>query len=320
MKRFVLITSFVLIGLAAPATTFGQKGCEFKIVGTWRAEKADQINQPLYRFASDATLTVLMPSGSGASLKEIARAVYTLDAAKTPKVILVKASKAAGDFAEGTTALEIIAHNDAFLTLVKPGAPPMRWVRVEPHRYFMVLVGRMGTFYDDSGPTFPMMIKMNRQETQIDAAGIYDQGGKWAFGTIPADTIKQFMKESPKATEVMLRLEITGAQYERGLKIVQTWERRARDGELLYPDLYMDNILLVKQVTESLNQCGETIKLYSLDWSLNDHISSSSKRDDNPFTRIPFLYFKELRRLNEALHIPDAKFYETERGLRRQAR
>ena len=72
----------------------------------------------------------------------------------------------------------------------------------------------------------------------------------------------------------MLRLEITAAQYERALKIVKTWERRARNNELLYPDLPMDNILLAKQVTESLNQCGEKFKLYKLDWSMEDHISS----------------------------------------------
>ncbi|HEX5082661.1 MAG TPA: hypothetical protein VFY40_11485, partial [Blastocatellia bacterium] len=113
------------------------------------------------------------------------------------------------------------------------------------------------------------------------------------------------MKESRAASDVMLRLEITPAQYQRGLKILQTWDRRAREGALLYSDLSMDNILLVKQVTESLNQCGEKINLYKLDWGVEDKIS-----DDNPIPQVPFLFFKEMRRLNESLHLRDEKFQE----------
>jgi hypothetical protein len=113
------------------------------------------------------------------------------------------------------------------------------------------------------------------------------------------------MKEPRAASDVMLRLEITSAQYERCLKVLQTWERRAREGAMLYPNVAMDNILLVKQVTESLDKCGEKIKLYNLDWGVDDKIS-----DDNPSSRVPFLYFKEMRRLNESLHLRDDKFQE----------
>ncbi|MBO0723960.1 MAG: hypothetical protein J2P52_00045, partial [Blastocatellia bacterium] len=84
-----------------------------------------------------------------------------------------------------------------------------------------------------------------------------------------------------------------------------TWERRAREGALLYPDISLDNILLVKQLTESLNQCGEKINLYKLDWGVEDKIS-----DNNPAPRVPFLFFKEMRRLNESLHLRDGKFKE----------
>jgi hypothetical protein len=304
MKRYVIISAAILICLTAASVASAQKGCEFNILGTWKAEKSDV----LYRFTPDARVAALTTE-----LKELAAAVYTLDNPKAPKTILVKADKG-GPFAEGTTALEITAYDDTSVTLLRPGSAPVRWVRVDANKYFLVLVGRIGTFYDGSGPTFPMLIKTDGQHTQIDAVGIYAARGHWAFGTIPAETYNEFMKESGKDSDVMLRLEITLPQYERALKVVRTWERRARTGELLYPDLPMDNILVAKQVTESLNQCGERFKLYKLDWSINDHISTSSPRDDNPISRIPFLYFKELRRLNESLHIPDAKFYGNEKA------
>ena len=77
----------------------------------------------------------------------------------------------------------------------------------------------------------------------------------------------------------------------------------------------MDNILLVKQVTETLNQCGATVKLYTLDWGIYDYIS-----ENNPPSLAPFLYFKELKRLNESLHIPDVRFQESMHRVAGQAR
>jgi hypothetical protein len=308
MKRFAMFFSLILICLTATATAFGQKGCEFNPVGTWKAVTPDEKNPIFYRFTSDTKVTVLSKSGQGSELREIASAVYTLDNPKAPKAILVKADKDVGGFAHGITSMEITGYDDTSLTFVKPGSAPMRWVRVDPNRYFIVLAGRIGTFYDDSGPTFPMLIKTDGQQTQIDAVGTYNVRGYWAFGTIPPETYNEFMKEPRKASDVMLRLEITAVQYERGLKIVKTWERRARNNELLYPDLTMDNIMVAKQVTESLNQCGERFKLYNLDWSMEDHISNSPM--DSPLlSRIPYLYFKELKRLNQSLHVPDEKFY-----------
>src|SRR5262245_16595187 len=123
------------------------------------------------------------------------------------------------------------------------------------------------------------------------------------------------MKDSGAASDVMLRLEIAASQYERGLKILLTWDRRAKEGNLLYPDIFMDNVLRVKQVTETLNQCGSAIKLYNLDWGIYDYIS-----ENNPPSLAPFLYFKELKRLNESLHIPDVKFQESMRPAAGSAR
>ena len=308
MKRFAIFFSLTLICLTATSTAFGQKGCEFNPVGTWKAA-SDEKNPILYRFTPDTKVTALSGSGQSSELREIQSAIYTLDNPKAPKTILVKADKNGGGFAEGITSMEITGYDDTSLTFVKPGSAPTRWVRVDSNRYFLVLAGRIGTFYDGSGPTFPMLIKMDGQKTQIDAVGTYNVQGYWGFGSIPAETYNEFMKEPRKDSEVMLRLEITAAQYERGLKIVKTWVRRAQNNELLYPDVTMDNILVAKQVTESLNQCGEKFKLYKLDWSMEDYISSGPL-DTPPISRIPFRYFRELRRLNESLHVPDEKFHE----------
>ena len=327
MKRFVIFFSSILICLTATATAFGQsyddkkegvkRGCECNIVGTWKAEKSDEANPILYRFTPDAKVAVLSESG-----RSIASAVYTLDNPKAPKTIIIKSEKGGRGFDEGITSMEITGYDDTSVTFVKPGPVSARWVRVDPNRYFIVLAGRTGVFYDAGGPTFPMMIKTDGQKTQIDAVGIYTNkaNGHWAFGTIPAETYNEFMKEPPKDSDVMLRLEITATQYERALKIVKEWERRARNPEtdLLYGDLRMDNILVVKQVTESLNQCGEKFKLYKLDWSLEDYISDGPLETPQ-LGRIPFMYFRELKRLNESLHVSDEKFYGYTHSAQKQA-
>jgi hypothetical protein len=319
MKRFGFFVSLIVICLTANTMVFGQKGCEFNPVGMWKAATSDEKNLILYRFTHDARVTALSGSGQSSELREIANASYTLDNPKTPKVILVKADHAGGGFAQGITSMNITGYDDTSLTFVKQGSAPTRWVRVDPNRYFMVLAGRIGTFYDGSGPSFPMLIKVGGEQTQIDSVGIYrGRDGHWAFGAIPAETYNEFMKEPRKDMDVMLRLELTAAQYERGLKIVKRWERRARNNELLYPELTMNNILVAKEVTEALNLCGEKFKLYKLDWSMEDRISHSPL-DSPPISRIPFLYFKELKRLNQALHVPDDAYYSQGGPVHKQA-
>lgn len=314
MKRsaffFSLLFSSIIICLIVPATAFGQKSCQLDIVGTWKAASPDGANAVLYRFSPDSTVTVLSQSGSGQSseLREVATATYKLDNPKAPKAILFKADKAGGGLDKGATSLSITGYDDESMTCAKSGYEPTRWVKVDPNRYFIVLAGRSGVFYDLSGPAFPMLIKMDEGKTQVDALGIYSVRNSEAFGPVPAEIYNEFMKETTKASDVMLRLEITGAQYERGLKVLRHWERRLQEGTLLYPDLSMDNILLVKQVTETLNQCSQKIKLHNLDWGIEDKISDKTKP-----THIPFLYFKELRRLNESLHVRDEAFQDQTR-------
>jgi len=313
MNRRVCLCSLVTFFLMAGGTAFGQKGCDFDIVGTWKATIPGESNPVLFKFAADGTVVALRAAPDSSSRwAAIANATYTLDNFKAPKKISFTSQMGGAGLDPGTTSLDVAGYDDVSMTATKPGSGSIRWVRMDPNRYFVVLAARTGVFYDRSGPAFPMLIKVDGQQTRIDAVGIYSAAGKWAFGSIPVETYQPFMRESRSDSDVMLRLELTAAQYERGLKIVQTWERRAREGDLLYSDLSLDNILLVKQITESLNQCGERIKLYKLDWMLSDRISQ-----ENRPSRAPFEYFKELKRLNESLHVRDEQFYAKQTLSRR---
>jgi hypothetical protein len=307
MKRLVFISSLILICLTA--TAFGQNVCEFNIVGTWKASTTNDVSSVIYRFEPNGAVTMLSPPGSGpdSKSKEIARGIYKLDNPKAPKSISFTITREGEGSAEGAPSIKIVKYDDTSFTSENGDSSSLlHWVRMDPNQYFLVLAGRSGVSYDRSGPTFPILIKSDGRDTQIDAVGIYFVGSRPYFGAIPAEYRDEFMKDSLGASDVMLRLAVSGPQYERGLKVLRTWDRRSREGALLYPDIFMDNILLVKQVTETLNQCGATVKLYTLDWGVYDYIS-----ENNPPSRAPFLYFKELKRLNESLHIPDVRFQES---------
>jgi hypothetical protein len=179
-------------------------------------------------------------------------------------------------------------------------------VRSDTARHFLVLAASREVFYDRSGPAFVMLMKTDlaTEETEMGALGIYaDDKGRAVFGTVPWQAYDAFLREPEKRSRnVLLRLEINEPQFERVLNILKSWDRRARENQLLYrDDVFMNNILLVKQVTEELNRCSETVNLYKLDWGVEDRIS-----DGNARSQVPLLVFEELKRRNAALHVSDS--------------
>jgi hypothetical protein len=294
--------------MGVTATAFGQKSCEFNIIGTWQVPGRYAANDLLYRFAPDGTVTVLSSATSGSVQKEIARATYELDDKTAPHSIKFTAASKSKVFPSPVSSMEIVKFDDQSLTCSRRGAAPVRWVRKDSDKYFIVLAARSGEFYDRNGSAFPVLIRIAGGETQIEAVGTYLAQGKRAFGAVPPEAYKDFLREPRGDSEVMLRLQLNSQQYGRALEILQTSARRAREGALLYPnDFYLNNILLVKAVTETLTQCSDEIKLYKLNYiHPEDWISNQ-----NPPGFVPFVYFKELRRLNESLHVRDNNFPQT---------
>jgi len=312
MKKSAVLFTLLFICLAATSTSIGQQGCDFNIIGTWKVTATGATDVVLYRFAPDGIVTVLSVSGSGqvSEPQEIARASYEVDDPKAPKSITFTTTSKNRVFLYGKSSMKIIEHAGESLTCELPGHGRTRWTKVDSNRYFIILAARRGEFYDDSGSAFPILIKVVGGESQVDAVGTYSINGKKAFGTVPPDAYKDFMREPRNEAGVMLRLEINSGQYERSLKILRTWERRVREDALLYPlRTSLNNVLLVKAATETLNQCSEEIKLYKLSYlEQEDWIA---EQYSPPF--IPFAYFKELRRMNEPLHVRDDKFQQASR-------
>ena len=298
---------------------FGQekKKCPCNIVGTWKAQ-ISKTEARLYEFDGEGVVKVLTVSGA-AKPREIATAKYEFteeplaaDAAPNQKADRQISFTATGKnriFGRTNATMKVVSYDDSSLTCEIPGLPEtVRWTRVDPDRYFIILVARQNEFYDHSGSAFPMVVKLAGGVPKIDAAGTYSNHGKAAFGTVPSEIYKDYLREARGDSEVILRVEINSQQYERALKVVQEWQRRVRDNALLYTETGgpLNNVVLVRNVTETLNLCQNDLDLYRLDYSYpKDWITDQYSPEF-----VPFVFFKELRRRNEARHIDYNKFQE----------
>lgn len=315
MKLTAIISLLGILLLSATATALAQeKSCSFDLVGTWKAQLSPT-EAILYRFDSKDGVTVLSSSGT-AEPKQIATASYEVNKELgKPESISFTATGKNRIFGALKKTMKIESYDDMSITCDIPGTGTTRWTRVDPDRYFIVLSARTGEFYDRSGPALQMVIKLAGGVPTIDGFGMYTLDGKKAsFGALPPSQYKDYLREARDESETTLRLEINSRQYERALKIIKEWDRRTREGATLYylhSDTSEDpgalnNILVVKAITETLNQCTTDIDLYKLDYVYpGDWISNV-----NGPSFVPFAYFKELRRRNEARHIPDQKFQE----------
>lgn len=181
-------------------------------------------------------------------------------------------------------------------------------------RQFMVLAAQRGVFYDGGGPSVVALIEVDDSagEVQTGAVGLYaDDGGAIRFGAVPPAVYDPLVTGPEGKDGVALRLELSPVQYDDVLEVLATWDRRAREGALLYRgDLLMNQILMLKQATEAAARCGREIDLYTLDWGIDDRIS-----EDHPWSQIPFLFFEELKARNESLHVPDERMPQTALSL-----
>jgi hypothetical protein len=312
MKLTATISLLAIVLLGSTAAALAQeKSCSFDLVGTWKAQLSPT-EAILYQFDSKGALTVLSAPEKGEP-HQIAVAKYEVinDLGK-PDSISFTASGKNRIFGAIKKTMKLVSYDDTSITCDIPGVGSTRWTRVDSDRYFIVLSARKGEFYDTSGSAFPMVIKLSGGTPTIDAFGIYLAKDGRTFGTVPADVYKNYLREARNDSETTLRLEINSRQYDRALKVIKEWERRAREGALLYTTsaetlddpTSLNNILVVKAVTETLNTCSDDVNLYKLNYVVKDDWITN--KVSSAF--VPFYYFQELRRRNEARHIPDQKF------------
>jgi hypothetical protein len=297
--RFSLISLLGILSLAA-TPGLGQV-CTFPITGDWELKAPGKVNSNLYRFGSNGIVTVFSSAGQK---PELGRAAYKLDNAQAPKTIEFKSIQGTGLFPSGATPIKIAHSPNTGFMLVNAGSEPSTWSKRDRYQYFVVLAAHHGTPPHKGGPAFGMLLKSDGDKTEIETFGLHYQENQRIHGPVPEELYRQFMAGPLTEEDAMLRLQITPEEFARSMNIVRNWQRRAREGALLFPQYsYLNVIVPLKEIAESLNQCGETIKLHKLTWLVDDELGANV-----PQWELAFAYVKKLRQLNDALHITDDIF------------
>lgn len=310
MKQSLVVLAFFLMAATATVAQEATEPCAFNIVGTWQSTTGGHKSPTLLRFAADGTATVLARAGQGGVQAE-ERSRYTLDNPKYPKAIRLTPIRPGVDTSEQSTSMEITQYDDGAFTTgvtVTPDVELTRWIRVDPYRYFVVLAAGKGS-PGFGASAFAMLIKTDGQRNQTDAFGLYPvKDGKVDYvqlGDISEAIRNQFKKEPLDDSAALFRLEVTAGPYQRALKILKTWERRARENTLLYNIPYLDNAVYLNQLASSLNDCSETIKLEKLTWRIDDPIISQRN-----LPQVPYFFIQDIWQRNKDLHLSDDKFYQ----------
>jgi hypothetical protein len=318
MKRIVLIVfsiTFLCFVCALASAQEAPPVCDFSIVGTWQQSTEGLPNRTLLRFNPNGVVSVLSPKspGQGPEMRAMDWSTYKLDNFKAPKTIRLSPIKKNGEqITPGEiTTIDITKFDDGSFTSVvtsNAGEELSQWTRVDRYRYFVILAaGKATPGY--GGPAFAMLIKTDGHQSQTEAFGLYETDAIHHYvemGTIAEETRKKFDNDPRDDSAAMLRLEVSAGPYQRALKVLKTWERRARENTLLYQDIpYLNNAVYLNQLASSLNDCSETIKLHKLTWRIDDPIITKQN-----LPQVPYFFIKELRGLNSTLHIKDDKFHQ----------
>jgi hypothetical protein len=314
MRLTSCICSLMLVCSATGGEAFGQadapKTCPFNIVGTWRSE-ATATDPIFFRFAHDGTATLLSRSNDipNEDFEVVAAVKYKLDKPAAPKSLDIIAARGNKVFGMGTSTLTITEYGDESFTTSNPlkQAGPTRWVRAKTGRYFLTFAARGGP-PQVGGPAFAMWTKLDGRKTEVETLGldlVADGAGEMVpvLGPIPEELHKQFMNESGKDSDVMIRLELTEAEYERTHRVFRTWAKRVQGKTLLYDDDYLNATEFLRRTAESLNQCGEKVKLHKLTWSQGGEAFTKHNLPQHPLE-----YIRIMREKNKELHVGDKKF------------
>ncbi len=323
MKSIALLYLLIIICLVPvgvePGRSDAKEGCAFSITGMWKSDVAPGKDPIFINFLPNGWVRLVGYSTDTLpqDFEIVAEVKYQLDKPAAPKSIEFTTERGNDVFPPGVTSMEITEYSDNSFTMVAPeSGEPTQWVRAETHRYFLALAASSGSA-QTGGYAFAVWAALDGREVEADALGIQtvkNAAGKMApvFGPIPAEVYNGIADESNKDKDgkkdkndktVILRLELTEAEFARTHNVYRMWDNNVKNRTLLYADPYMNGLGLLSSAVESLGQCSELIKLQRLTPAEREKIISQQKL---PQYLVEFI--AEMRKRNEGLHVADAVF------------
>ena len=332
MKRAILIFSLIVICLALSRIAFSQSSvepkakanaarvCPFSIVGLWRSVAITGSTPIVFDFSPEGWVALLGPSADTLpqDFEIITTVTYKLDKPTAPGRIEFTADRGNDAFPRGTTSMQILLYSDdSFITVNPISGLQAEWVRMQTHRYFLTFAAHSGPLQHQRS-TFAMLTTLDGRQTKVEALGVQmtkasDGKPLSVFGPIAAELYDQLTdendrdkkndKKSNKDEIVLMRLELSAAEFKKTHTVFEIWDKSVKTQALPHDNPYQNVLEFLRKTAESLDRCEENLKLRMPTQRERDEIVA---RYDLP--QQPLEYVRITRKKNGELHVKDSEF------------
>jgi hypothetical protein len=265
--------------------------CPVEVVGTWRLVNTSESQPMLVTFGADGWANVVTVTGAGRpeDFDTIAQVRYQLAPRRDPTRIEFQTRRGNDLFPTGGSSWQITSHTDETFSSRRSDSEAgdqSVWSRVQTHRYFLTFATRDASAAQ--GPaTFVMWTKLDGQKAMYEALGASKEGAA-RFGRMPDALMQAFARETRRADETMLRIELSEAEYFRTHQVFEAWDALLTRDVLATNDPDDQAAGLLDAAVQSVNRCG--VKLRTTQ------------------TASPGELVRALRRINDRRHVPDKVF------------
>jgi hypothetical protein len=278
---------YAAVALAAAACT-PTFACPLEVIGTWRLVSPDEPQPMLVTFGADGWANVVSVTGAGRpeDFDTMAQVRFQLVPRREPKRIEFQTPRGNDLFPAGTSSWAITSFTDESFTSRRSDSESgeqSSWSRLQTHRYFLTLATR------DNDATFVMWTTLDGRKPVYEALGETKQGAAARFGRVPDEVMQTFARESKRADETMMRIELSEADYRRTHQVFESWNAVLSSNVLTAGEADNQTLALLDAALQSVNRCG--VKLRSAAES-----------------RTPGELVRAIRKLNDRRHVPDKLF------------
>jgi hypothetical protein len=275
----------VALAAAACAPTFA---CPLEVIGTWRLVSPDEPQPMLVTFGADGWANVVAVTGAGRpeDFDTMAQVRFQLVPRHDPKRIEFQTPRGNDLFPAGTSSWTITSYTDESFTSRRSDSDSgeqSSWSRVQTHRYFLTLATR------DNDATFVMWTTLDGQKPVYEALGETQQSAAAHFGRVPDELMQAFVRESKRADETMMRIELNEADYRRTHQVFESWSAVLSSNVLATGEADNQTLALLDAALQSVNRCGMKIRTAQQ-------------------SRTPGELVRAIRKLNDRRHVPDKLF------------
>jgi len=318
VKPVTVLGSFVVIALVVTGAMGGQSdptsdlqaGCPLSVVGTWKPDATPEANPILLGFSPEGWVSLLgvLPDTDPPSLEVIAQVTYKVLPPPTALRLEFRTNRGNDLIPQGVTSWEIATYDDGSFTARQPeSGEQIRWVRLLTHRYFITFASVNGPG-EYGGSAFAMWTTLDGRRITTEALGLevtrdHQGNGAGMFGRVSEALAGRFATEMQPESDVMLRLELNEAEYQRSHRMFEAWEARTRGLATTGPDAYPRAAEFLESAAARLNQCGTR-----LDLEARADAAPANVAGDVDLNERPPRFVKVLRTLNDWRHVADEKF------------